>query len=273
MSQQLSELRGADGGWAAYLVSLPRRHDRRRRLAQLLRGEQHEWLKRRLAWLRAVDGGVPGFAMERLAPKVLTNHHSAEEHRRASLSRFQILDTVGLARNNDWLHMTPGAVGCALSHRAIWEHMLEGSLLGGRTVLKWALVLEDDVMWIADDFQERLSDVLSQLPADWHICYLGWHGQGVLDLALGAPAPTASMRLEACSGQEPLGTFAYLVSTAGAEVMLTGDTVFPLCYQLDVQLNCAIEAGVLKAYRCGAECNLLFSPPCQFLGESNVQVR
>lgn len=26
--------------------------------------------------------------------------------------------------NYDWLHMTPGAVGCALSHRAIWQNLL-----------------------------------------------------------------------------------------------------------------------------------------------------
>lgn len=261
---------GGSGCWAAYLLSLPHRHDRRQRVARLL--EPHPWLSQRLQWMSAVDGRQ--LAMARLVPDFLSNRHSDDHQRLASVPRFDELGPAGISRNNDWLHMTPGAAGCALSHRAVWERIVaetraaEGS---DSAVLEWALVLEDDLLWVSDTLQADLLEAVLQLPDDWHLCYLGWHGHGILGLALGGPMPRAPVRLEAWCGDEPLGTFAYLVSVAGAAAMLAGDAVFPLDYQLDAQLNRAFQAGALNAYRCGVERCLFFSPPCQFLGDSDVQ--
>ena len=102
--------------------------------------------------------------------------------------------------NYDWLHMTPGAVGCALSHRAIWQELARSEKEDWWLVLEdarlhWSLsaptkielrrLCQDDILWVADDLEEQIHQVIRQLPEGWHLCYLGWHGQSVLHLALG----------------------------------------------------------------------------------------
>ncbi|CAE7560696.1 unnamed protein product [Symbiodinium natans] len=127
--------------------------------------------------------------------------------------------------------MTPGAVGCALSHRVLWE-----SLASEVSLQDWLLVLEDDLLWVASDLEQRLAQVVRELPSDWHLCYVGWHGQAVIRLALGdAGLLKTSGPLEPWSGCDPLGTFAYLVSRAGARELLRTGSAFPLRRQLDAQ--------------------------------------
>ena len=46
-------------------------------------------------------------------------------------------------------------------------------------------VTEDDILWVSDDLEAKIRQVISKLPDGWHLCYLGWHGQSVLPLALG----------------------------------------------------------------------------------------
>lgn len=55
---------------------------------------------------------------------------------------------------------------------------------------------EDDILWVADDLDAKIHQVISQLPEGWHLCYLGWHGQHVLHLALGEAVPDVSPVLE-----------------------------------------------------------------------------
>lgn len=42
----------------------------------------------------------------------------------------------------------------------------------------------------------HLQSVINQLPQGWHLCYLGWHGQSVLHLALGEKPNTKPMEVE-----------------------------------------------------------------------------
>jgi GR25 family glycosyltransferase involved in LPS biosynthesis len=63
------------------------------------------------------------------------------------------------------MDLTPGAVGCALGHRAIWQRIVERRL-------RCALILEDDVEFhpaMARTFAERWRHV----PPDWQLVYLG----------------------------------------------------------------------------------------------------
>eukprot|EP00811_Abedinium_folium_P034367 NODE_7253_length_1595_cov_10.910763.p1 GENE.NODE_7253_length_1595_cov_10.910763~~NODE_7253_length_1595_cov_10.910763.p1 ORF type:complete len:453 (+),score=129.70 NODE_7253_length_1595_cov_10.910763:73-1359(+) len=67
-----------------------------------------------------------------------------------------------------------------------------------------------------------------------------------------------------------MGTFAYLVSTEGARRLLEEEVIFPLDFQLDVQLNHAYATGRVCAYRCLDDACLFFSAPRQFV-DSDVQ--
>ncbi|CAE7218745.1 unnamed protein product [Symbiodinium sp. CCMP2592] len=223
--------------WQAVVVSLEQRADRRRRVAALL--EPYPWLLERLRWLPAVCG--QSLAPERLVPHLLSNVHSEEQEVKP---RYEMLEGTSTCWNHDWLHMTPGAVGCALSHRVLWESFPQHAAACDQD---WLLVLEDDLLWVASDLEQRLGEVLRQLPEAWHLCYLGWHGQGVIHLALGDTGPLTTVGpLEPWSGEAPLGTFAYLVSRAGAKVLLEAGSAFPLRRQLDAQLSQLCADGSLR---------------------------
>ena len=60
---------------------------------------------------------------------------------------------------------TKGAIGCALSHRKIWQHMLAS---GYRRVL----VLEDDATF-GDNFESRFKEYWDAVPSDWGMVYVG----------------------------------------------------------------------------------------------------
>ncbi len=114
------------------------------------------------------------------------------------------------------LSLTPGALGCALSHKAIWEKVAREKL--GRV-----LVLEDDAV-LPEGFVRAARETLSQLPANWDFVYLG-SGQYEFEEAITSCVvrPTRAY-----------GLFAYAVTWTGCEKLLQG--CFPLRYQLDTEL-------------------------------------
>ncbi|CAJ1331536.1 unnamed protein product [Effrenium voratum] len=249
-----------ESDWRAVVVSLDARIDRRKRTCALLAPHRNIWAN--LSYWPALNGQELG--SERLVPQWLGNTHSSEP----ALPRFERLRGSEIWWNHDWLHLTPGSVGCALSHRAVWETL-------ARSGEEWWLVLEDDLLWVASDLERCLEQVLSQLPDGWHLCYLGWHGPGVAQLALGDEGilevkhpRLEELRLPRPAELRPLGTFAYLLSRAGAARLLQPGAVFPLQRQLDAQL---LELrGQLRAFRCLEGSCLFYSAPCQLL-DSDVQ--
>lgn len=70
---------------------------------------------------------------------------------------------------NDWFnrHMTPGEIGCAISHLQLWQHIEQRNQQFKR--FNNVLILEDD--FIVDNV--LTNDVLQQLPVDWDMLYLG----------------------------------------------------------------------------------------------------
>eukprot|EP00435_Cladocopium_sp_Y103_P027647 s3776_g6.t2 len=214
-----------------------------------------------LQWWPATRG--QDLACEKLVPELLSNCHSKDPN----LPRFGCLEGTSIWWNYDWLHMTPGAVGCALSHRAIWQNLVHA----GNAEDCW-LVLEDDILWVSDDLEAKIRQVISQLPEGWHLCYLGWHGQSVLHLALGdfSRLKEAPVELEDLSSEDhgPLGTFAYLIRRSGAQRLL--QHTFPLHRQLDAQMAEVQKRGDLRSFRCSDTSCLFYSAPCQLL-DSDVQ--
>ena len=96
------------------VVTLEQRADRRKRLTALLR---HSELWKKLEWCQLFLAKL--IATEELVPKYVANAHSDDPCN----TRFEMIGSR-MWWNHDWLHMTPGSVGCALSHRAIWQSLL-----------------------------------------------------------------------------------------------------------------------------------------------------
>ena len=70
------------------------------------------------------------------------------------------------------LFMTPGMIGCYMSHRKCWQETLKR----GKGPL---IVFEDDVE-LSPDFRDKLAEAMQSLPEDWDVCLIG---------ALGAISP------------------------------------------------------------------------------------
>jgi len=121
---------------------------------------------------------------------------------------------------------TPGMIGCFMSHMRIWERVVNEDL-------EAVVALEDDVV-LYPNFNERLRDVLQELPDDWDVCLIGAVGciaevrepfymkfYGLITGG-GRPAPgtTRSVSENIFVPYRPAGTHAYVVSRKGAEKLL-----------------------------------------------------
>jgi hypothetical protein len=117
--------------------------------------------------------------------------------------------------------LTPGAIGCALSHVAVCQ-------LGLREGHDSILIFEDDAL-IEADFGARFATAHDALPpGDWDILLLGWHDKG------GSSATTSSEL-------KRVGNFynahAYEISREGMRKLVAPGSIVPICEHYDVALS------------------------------------
>lgn len=129
------------------------------------------------------------------------------------------------------MDLTPGAVGCAIGHRRIWERIVAADL-------RCALILEDDVEFhpsIARTFAERWASV----PSDWELMYLG----GVDLLKDGKPPrPFVAEGVRyAYKGHRELTAYVLHAKSARRCLELTK----PMSWQIDTHIcmNCTADAA------------------------------
>ena len=122
-------------------INLDRRPDRKSHCQRVLHSFEN------LTRVSAVDGGFVKYTIKDVFP-----YYDTRENRRCDKS-------IKLLRS---IRMSPGEIGCALSHLNVWRSM--------ETPL---LILEDDIL-LVNNFQTRLKKNLLSLPDDWHILYLGY---------------------------------------------------------------------------------------------------
>tara|TARA_B110000977_G_C11091282_1_gene496983 strand:- start:4200 stop:4835 length:636 start_codon:yes stop_codon:yes gene_type:complete len=87
-----------------------------------------------------------------------------------SLDKFIISDRGKSYANGEqkkkWgLTLTPGAIGCALSHLNLWNSVQSHKNL---------VVFEDDIN-LCENFKSRLHELFKEVPDDWELLYLGSH--------------------------------------------------------------------------------------------------
>jgi glycosyl transferase family 25 len=156
--------------------------------------------------------------------------------------------------------MTLGAIGCALSHRKLYEDMVANG---------WErmVVLEDDVVPRVPEVA-GVAEALLELPPTWELCYLGyWQNEVVTagarlkQLAYVALAPLGLSRWRPGEAVRLLPrrysprlrragrhmcTHAYAVSREGARKLAAAQT--PVSIAADQLFTMMILGGKLEAY-------------------------
>jgi len=103
--------------------------------------------------------------------------------------------------------MSPGEVGCARSHVALWRMLLESSCDN-------MLILEDDCQFVRYRFAQALQCALEQVPSDWGILYLGFSSRGPREYV------STTDWVHVYKPTYGFHTHAYLVTRSAAEVLL-----------------------------------------------------
>lgn len=115
--------------------------------------------------------------------------------------------------------MTPGGLGCFLSHANLWRTQQLNKYDA-------VMILEDDVAFLPA-FDLEIRDILDELPSDFGLVYFA----NLVNSTLSRKAATPfSRHLDLLSG-EHWGTYAYLISHDAASILY--DNAFPLKYQVD----------------------------------------
>ena len=137
---------------------------------------------------------------------------------------------------------TDGIKGCALSHRSIWELMVENNY-------KNVLVFEDDAV-IPEDFDRQFQDIWNHLPKDYDIvyfgCILGCSDKSAVNYIFkkinGYSTDEINDYILTTKGSS--GTHCYMVSLEGAKKFITK----PINSHIDFQLLTWIKTYNYKAY-------------------------
>ena len=138
-------------------------------------------------------------------------------------------------------HMTPGEVGCAMSHIKLWKLLLE-SQESNATML----ILEDDAIFYSKKkvnpryanrrnlgFTDALSSVYKILPSDWDILYLGFSDRGERKYIQNHTDERLSVDVRIFRPEYGFHTHAYVVTKSAASTLLSN---LPVNGPLDVWL-------------------------------------
>lgn len=123
--------------------------------------------------------------------------------------------------------LTRGAVGCYLSHMAIYKKLIASDY-------KYSIVFEDDVI-MASDFYERLLYGLTVIPDDWDI------------LLLGVMCLKCDIEKDYIKINRFWGTHGYVVRKEGAKKLIEFLDK-PLSKQIDADLSLLIKRDLIKVY-------------------------
>jgi predicted GH43/DUF377 family glycosyl hydrolase len=128
--------------------------------------------------------------------------------------------------------ITPGHASLILNHYNLWQFLHE-------TGVKEAIICEDDVI-LADDFPQRAADIISALPPDADLCFLGHTG-----------CSDGKLRKEIAPGlfetDVVYGTHCYYVRASAFPVLL--DRMRELKSHIDLQLwERVLEPKLLRWY-------------------------
>ncbi|CAK9089572.1 Probable inactive glycosyltransferase 25 family member 3 (Cerebral endothelial cell adhesion molecule) [Durusdinium trenchii] len=129
------------------------------------------------------------------------------------------------------MDLTPGAIGCALSHMQIWLDIMtrhgRGEFHGDER--SQFLVVEDDCEFVSHFDEDQVQQRLEEVPQDWQLVFLG----GVDAMGLQPLLQISPGVRRVYNGSRE--TTAYVINVEGAREALK--VCFPLSWQLDTMLT------------------------------------
>ena len=123
--------------------------------------------------------------------------------------------------------LTLGAIGCAMSHRSIWEKIANSNY-------EKVLILEDDIE--INDNIYNFNSIYNEVPKDWDILYIG-SGQYIKNEKI----TNNIFKLD-----HAYCLYGYIINSRSARKLL--DNIFPLKQQIDssIYLNKNINAYIVE---------------------------
>jgi glycosyl transferase family 25 len=153
-----------------------------------------------------------------------------------------------------YTYLTPGAIGCALSHKKAYEYIINNNLSS-------ALIIEDDIL-IDKNFKSRLSIIYSKVPKDFDILFIGYHNTSDKYLE----------RIDSMYSQpyKLYGLFGYIVTLEGAKKLLN---IFPITEQIDSDIPKHFDN--IRAYAVNPYKKIIFSDQSSVYTKfgTDIQVR
>lgn len=222
-----------------YYINLDRRPDRDKNI-------QNELIKAKLnnhniSKIRAYDGSK--LDINKIPNELISNEGK---------------ETVKSDKKHYGISLTMGAIGCALSHRLIWEKIKNDPQI------KTALILEDDIT-IDPDFLQKYNEVMKNL-IKFDVVFLGYHPSSI-GYIKNRNSNDIFLRTS-----KIYGLFGYIMTKEGAKKSLE---MFPLTQQIDSEFAKIINNNYLDAYVIRPNMRLIASQPSEIATKfgSDIQLQ
>lgn len=226
-----------------FYINLDRRLDRDQNVQQLLNKFGVQNIAERIS---AVDGSKLDLDEVSLKNTVLRN----------IISKQGIIDAKDKTKKTG-IPLTPGGIGCAMSHRSAWKRIIDQNL-------ESALILEDDIH-IDQNFHQKLHQYMRLAkPLMYDVLFIGYHPATIKYIS------PRSVNDVFVKSPRTYGLFGYVVSKKGAEKLLK---IFPIDLQIDTAISEAIGPHKLNIYLVKPEHRIITSDPSEVAKEFGTDIQ
>jgi GR25 family glycosyltransferase involved in LPS biosynthesis len=223
-----------------FYINLDRRTDRDNNIKRLIKEFN---LQDKISRVTAVDGSR--LDLDKIPSNIVTKKGISD-----AKNKHQRL----------YVPLTPGGIGCALSHRSVWQRIVDENL-------SCALILEDDIH-IKKEFHPKINKYINStklFDKDFDIIFLGYHPSTIKYIIR---EPTINDVF--VKSWRVYGLFGYVVSKKGAEKLLT---LFPINQQIDTEISDAIKKNKLNIYLFKPNHQIITSEPSEIAKEFGTDIQ
>jgi GR25 family glycosyltransferase involved in LPS biosynthesis len=232
-----------------FYINLDRRTDRNNNIKQELKRNGLENDEYEIVRIPAVDGS-------RLNLNKIPHNLITEK----GINEYKNKDK----NNKTGIRLTSGAIGCALSHKIVWEKILNENIQA-------ALILEDDIH-INKNFHHELDTYRKNLPneiaKDYDIIFLGYHPATIKYIYKNTlNDPINGIYVKA---SRVYGLFGYIVTKQGAKKLID---IFPISQQIDTEISNYLTKKKLTAYLVKPGLRIITSEPSENAKEFGTDIQ
>ncbi len=177
-------------------INLSRRPDRNE---HIIRSLKYLNLLNNAERVDAVDGKL--LLQEEISPSLITSEGLVDAYNK-DLRVYEPL--------------TQGGIGCALSHKKIYEKIVDEQI-------EKCFILEDDAKFDVD-FYKKISEIEENVPKVYDMLFFGYHVSMIKN----------DVNAYCFKPDKVYGLFGYIVTLEGAKKLLD---MFPLTYQIDTEIS------------------------------------